>query len=141
MTQEGIDSVDWRSTGYYTWRTRPRRKCQSKSFRPIAFHSFEAGAKKLLTEEDRRELELALVADPKRGKVIERTGGFRKVRFARPSRREGKRGGTLVIYYLLDRRDRIYLLLVYAKGVKDNLTRAEENELRKLAKALEEEEI
>ena len=44
-----------------------------------------------------------------------------------------------MIYYLLDRRDRIYLLLVYAKGVKDTLTRAEENELRKLAKILEEE--
>jgi len=35
--------------------------------------------------------------------------------------------------------DRIYLLLVYAKGVKDDLTGAEENELRRLAKALEEE--
>ena len=45
-----------------------------------------------------------------------------------------------MVYYFLDRRDRIYLLLVYAKGVKDNLTRAEENELRKLAKLLEEEE-
>ncbi len=105
----------------------------------VSTHSFEAGAKKLLTEDDRRELELMLVEDPKRGQVIERTGGFRKVRFARPSRREGKSGGTRVIYYLLDRRDRIYLLLVYAKGVKDNLTRAEENELRKLAKALGEE--
>ena len=71
--------------------------------------------------------------------MVERTGGFRKVRFARPSRREGKSGGTRVIYYFLDRRDRIYLLLAYAKGVKDNLTRAEENELKKLAKALEEE--
>ena len=105
----------------------------------VSTHSFEASAKKLLTEEDRRELELLLVEDPKRGQVIERTGGFRKVRFARPSRREGKSGGTRVIYYFLDRRDRIYLLLVYAKGVKDNLTRAEENELKKLAKALEEE--
>lgn len=43
------------------------------------------------------------------------------------------------MYYFVDGRDRIYLLLVYAKGVKDNLTRAEENELRKLAKELEEE--
>ena len=43
------------------------------------------------------------------------------------------------MYYFVDRRDRIYLLLVFAKGVKENLTRAEENELRKLAKALEEE--
>lgn len=41
------------------------------------------------------------------------------------------------MYYLVDRRDRIYLLLAYAKGVKDNLTRAEENELRKLAKTFE----
>jgi hypothetical protein len=90
-----------------------------------------------LTEEDRRELELLLLEDPNRGQLIERTGGFRKVRFARPNRREGKSGGTRVIYYFLDRRDRIYLLLVYAKGVKDDLTRAEENELRKLARALE----
>jgi len=90
-----------------------------------------------LTEEDRRELELLLLEEPTRGQLIEWTGGFRKVRFARPSRREGKSGGTRVIYYLLDRRDRIYLLLVYAKGVKDDLTRAEENDLRKLARALE----
>lgn len=105
----------------------------------MATRSFESSAKKLLSEEDRRQLELLLLGDPRHGKVIERTGGFRKVRFARPSRREGKSGGTRVIYYLLDRRDRIYLLLVYAKGVKDTLTRTEENELRKLAKALEEE--
>jgi len=84
-------------------------------------------------------LELLLLEDPTRGQLIERTGGFRKVRFARPSRREGKSSGTRVIYYLLDRRERIYLLLVYAKGVKDDLTRAEENDLRKLARALEEE--
>ena len=105
----------------------------------VSTHGFEASARKVLTEDDRRELELLLVEDPRRGQVIERTGGFRKVRFARPSRREGKSGGTRVVYYFVDRRDRIYLLLVYAKGVKENLTRAEENELRKLAKALEEE--
>ena len=80
---------------------------------------------------------MLLLEEPTRGQLIERTGGFRKVRFARPSRREGESGGTRVIYYLLDRRDRIYLLLVYAKGVKDDLTRAEENDLRKLARALE----
>ena len=106
----------------------------------VATPSFETSAKKLLTEDDWRELELFLLEDPRRGQVIERTGGFRKVRFARSSRREGKSGGTRVIYYLLDRRDRIYLLLVYSKAVKDNLTRAEENELRKLARELEAEE-
>lgn len=105
----------------------------------VATHGFEASAKRILTEEDRRRLELLLLEEPRRGQLIERTGGFRKMRFARPSRREGKSGGTRVIYFVLDRRNRIYLLLVYAKGAKDDLTRAEENELRKLARALEEE--
>jgi hypothetical protein len=103
----------------------------------IATRTFESSAKKLLTEEDRRQLELLLVADPRRGQVIERTGGFRKVRFARPSRREGKSGGTRVIYYFIQRKDRIYLIEVYAKGVKDDLTRAEENALREVARILE----
>ena len=103
----------------------------------IATRVFEASAKKLLTEEDRHRLELLLVADPRRGQVIERTGGFRKVRFARPSRKEGKIGGTRVIYYFIQRKDRIYLIDVYAKGVRDDLTRAEENGLRQAARVLE----
>jgi len=105
----------------------------------IATPSFESSAKKVLTEEDRRKLELMLVADPRSGPVMERTGGMRKVRFARPSRREGKSGGTRVIYYFVQRAGRIYLIEVYAKGVKDDLTRAEENALRELARILEEE--
>jgi hypothetical protein len=103
----------------------------------VATHSFEASAKRLLTEDDRRALELLLLEDPRRGQLMERTGGFRKIRFARPSRREGKRGGTRVVYYLLEARDRIYLLLVYSKTAKEDLTQAQENELRMLAKALE----
>lgn len=103
----------------------------------VSTRMFEASAKKLLTEDDRRELELLLVADPRRGEVIQRTGGFRKVRFARPSRNEGKSGGTRVIYYFIQRKDRIYFIEVYAKGVKDDLTRGEENALREVAKALQ----
>jgi hypothetical protein len=59
------------------------------------------------------------------------------VRFARPSRKEGKSGGTRVIYYFIQRKDRSYLIDVYAKGVKDDLTRAEENGLRQAARVLE----
>jgi hypothetical protein len=103
----------------------------------VATDSFEASAKRLLTEDDRRALELLLLEDPRRGQLMERTGGFRKIRFARPSRREGKSGGTRVVYYFVDARDRIYLLLVYSKSAKDDLTQAEENELRRLAKVLE----
>lgn len=78
-----------------------------------------------------------LLEKPTRGELMERTGGFRKMRFARPSRREGKSGATRVVYYFLDRRDRIYLLLAYPKASRDDLTRTEENELRNFARALE----
>jgi len=91
-------------TQYYTQSAEPGWRWPIEI---VSTHSFEASAKKLLTEEDRRELELLLVEDPRRGQVIERTGGFRKVRFARPSRREGKSGGTRVIYYYIDRRARV----------------------------------
>lgn len=105
----------------------------------VSTPAFEVAAKRLLTEEDRRYLEVLLLDDPRRGQLVQRTGGFRKMRFARPSRREGRSGGTRVIYYYVDRMDRIYLVLVYAKGAKDDLTQAEENELRKLAKIFDEE--
>lgn len=113
---------------------------QSSLFEFISTFEFERSAKNLLTEEDRRHLELLLLEDPRRGQAIERTGGFRKVRFGRPSRREGKSGGTRVVYYYVERKDRIYLLLMYSKSVKDALTRAEEKELRRLGRALEGEE-
>ena len=103
----------------------------------VSTPSFESSAKKLLTDEDRRQLELVLLSDLAAGAVIERTGGFRKIRFARPSLREGKSGGTRVIYYFIERRSRIYLVLVYSKNVKDDLTTAEENELRKMARQLD----
>ena len=109
-------------------------------FHFIATSVFEDAAKKLLTEEDRHRLEQLLLRDPLVGRVIEHTGGVRKMRFARPSRREGKSSGTRVIYYFVDRKDRVYLIDVYGKTMKADLTRAEENRLRKLAKLLDEEE-
>jgi len=42
-----------------------------------------------------------------------------------------------VIYYFIQRKDRIYLIEVYAKAVKDDLIRAEENGLREVARVLE----
>ena len=99
---------------------------------------FEASARRLLTEDDRRELELLLAVDPTRGAVIPGAGGVRKLRFARRSRREGKSGGTRVIYYFVDTEHRIYLLDMYSKRQKEDLTRAELKTLRVLARSVRE---
>ncbi len=64
---------------------------------------------------------------------------FANCGFARQSQSEGKSGGVRVIYYFVDREERVYLLLVYAKNQKDDLTRAEKNALKEIAKELKRE--
>ena len=67
---------------------------------------------------------------PKTGDVIQRTGGLRKVRWA--SGGGGKRGGVRVIYFHATDEGQIRMLLIYRKGVKDDLSAAEKKILRTL---------
>ena len=55
--------------------------------------------------------------------MIRGTRGIRKIRWAMPGR--GKRGGSRIIYYWQAKEEHIYLLTVYARGAKDDLTVAE----------------
>ena len=84
----------------------------------------------LLTDEEYREFQAALIADPKSGDTITGTGGLRKIRWSAPGR--GKRGGVRIIYYHVDARDRIYLLVIYTKSEKDDLSQDEMRVLRRL---------
>lgn len=93
--------------------------------------TFEQSAKGLLNEEDRRELEIALVEHPDRGELIPRTGGFRKLRWAAGGK--GRSGGARVVYFHVAHRETIYMILAYGKGVKEDLTESERKELKKLA--------
>ena len=51
----------------------------------------------LLSDEEYRQLQMALVLHPEIGAVIPGSGGLRKVRWSIGGR--GKRGGVRVIYY------------------------------------------
>jgi hypothetical protein len=75
-----------------------------------------------------------LAAHPKAGVVMQGTGGIRKLRWVRESM--GKRGGVRVIYYYHDERMPLYLLTIFGKGEKDNLTKAEQTALRRLVRML-----
>lgn len=64
------------------------------------------------------------------GEVITQTGGLRKVRWVTAGR--GKSGGTRVIYYHIVSQSQIRMILIYRKGIKDDLTPKEKAVLRKL---------
>lgn len=84
----------------------------------------------LLTDDEYADFQRNLAGNPWAGDVIQGTGGLRKVRVA--ARGHGKRGGARVIYYYVSSAAQIRLLLIYAKGRKDDLSAAEKRTLRNL---------
>lgn len=84
----------------------------------------------IFTNEEYSELVFFLAEHPDAGEIIPGTGGVRKVRW--PARGQGKRGGARVIYYFRDLNVPVYLLAVYAKGEKLNLTMREKKTMEKL---------
>ena len=88
-----------------------------------------------LNENDLKRLQEEILLDPKTGAVMRETGGIRKMRFAFEHR--GKSGSIRVIYIDFEVYEKIYLITAYPKNEKDNLTKAERNELRELVKVLE----
>ena len=104
----------------------------------IELPSFRSEWKALqLTDSDLSRLQEELLANPQVGAIMKETGGIRKMRFAFENR--GKSGSVRVIYVDFEIREKIYLITAYPKSEKDNLTKAERNELKKLVEILEHE--
>ncbi|RCW71296.1 RelE toxin of RelEB toxin-antitoxin system [Pseudorhodoferax soli] len=91
-------------------------------------------ADKLLSVAERQELIRYLALHPKAGDLMEGTGGVRKLRWGRGD--HGKSGGVRAIYYFHDEQMPLYLLTLFAKGDRANLSKAERNELAGLTVVL-----
>ena len=81
--------------------------------------TFVADADKLWSEDERLEFLAWLAANPDAGDVIPESGGCRKVRWSRAG--TGKRGGVRVVYFTRLSAGEIWLLLIYAKSMRDNI--------------------
>jgi mRNA-degrading endonuclease RelE of RelBE toxin-antitoxin system len=84
----------------------------------------------LLSDDEYREFQQYLADNPLSGDPIQKTGGLRKIRWS--SGGKGKRGGVRIIYYYVTAASQIRLLLIYKKGVKDDLTEKEKKILRQI---------
>ena len=91
-------------------------------------------AGKLLSDVDRRAIVDHLAAHPAVGDLVEGTSGVRKLRWARGGR--GKSGGVRVIYYFHSEAMPLYLLTIFAKNERANLSKADRNELAGLVDVL-----
>lgn len=95
---------------------------------------FLKDADDLIEESDRARLVEFIGANPEAGDVIPETGGVRILRWALPG--GGKRGGARVIYFFHNETLPVFLLAMYGKNEKANLTREERNAMTKLVPAL-----
>lgn len=80
-----------------------------------------------MTETERFDLVTFIASNPDAGAIIEGTGGVRKVRFARTG--TGKSGGYRVITFFTGPSLPVFLITVYAKSGRENLSKAERNAL------------
>jgi hypothetical protein len=86
-----------------------------------------ADAVRLFSEAERATIVDIVSTDPQCGVVIVGTGGVRKLRV--PASGRGKRGGARVIYLFGGDDVPIFLLAVFAKNERSDLTQAQRNEL------------
>jgi hypothetical protein len=89
-----------------------------------------------LNDDDLRSLERALMENPEAGKVMARTGGVRKMRFAPASRGMGKRGALRVCYIWIPDCRAIGLFMIYPKKEQDTLTAEDEKVCRLLSERI-----
>lgn len=102
----------------------------------VELESFSKEAKKLLTSQEIDSIINFLSSRPKSGEVIQGTGGVRKLRWALESRSKGKSGGVRVIYYYCNNSIPLFLVAVFDKSVKINLSKEEKNQLALLTNKL-----
>jgi hypothetical protein len=98
----------------------------------VELPEFLRRAKAIMAEDERAALVDFIAACPEVG--VSLGGGLRKVRFARPG--GGKSGGYRTVYVFGGERVPIFLVTVFAKNEKDNLSKGEQAELVALSKAL-----
>jgi hypothetical protein len=92
--------------------------------------SYRSDAERLFSQDERKAVVDRLAADPACGVTIPGSGGVRKVRFGFGGR--GKSAGARIIYLFSGERLPVFVLAVFAKNEKADLSMAERNALARL---------
>lgn len=85
--------------------------------------TFQKQADKIWPEDERLEFITWIATNPEAGEVIPGADGARKVRWGRAG--VGKSGGARIIYFNLTAEEVVFLIAVYAKNNRTNMSPAE----------------
>jgi hypothetical protein len=121
-------------TAYYISRQQGAGELLEFIYLPL----FERTRKGVLTDAEVKEVEDALLANPRSGVVIIETGGVRKVRAAQDYR--GKSGSARVVYLYVEEQATVYFILAFPKNVQGNLTPEQKRLVRALVVQVRQEE-
>jgi mRNA-degrading endonuclease RelE of RelBE toxin-antitoxin system len=83
-----------------------------------------------LLRKDFEDFKRELAENPARGVIVTGTGGVRKIRLKSASK--GKSGGFRVCYFYYDEKGDLFLIMIYPKNVKEDLSPAEKKQLKAL---------
>jgi len=100
----------------------------------VELTEFQRKSSKLMSADEIYSVINYLADHPAAGDIMQGTGGLRKLRWS--AHGKGKSGGVRVIYYFHNESLPLFLLTVFGKGEKANLTKAERNDLAKLTSIL-----
>jgi hypothetical protein len=106
----------------------------SLAFRSLGPRSSAKAAKLGLKDEDHQAIKRLILKHPERGDMMQGTGGLRKMRFSPRSSGRGKSGSARVCYIVFVAADTCYLVTIFAKNEKPNLSDAEKAQVRKWVK-------
>jgi len=96
----------------------------------IETDAFTRRVVEVMSDDEYRNLQQALLARPTHGVLIPGTGGARKIRWGSQAR--GKRGGFRVIYYWHPARQIFLMLYLYSKTEQGDLTATQRRGLGKV---------
>lgn len=95
---------------------------------------FTRRMQEFFSDDEYRELQTEIIANPDIGKVIPGSGGIRKMRWRKKG--IGKRGGLRILYYWFIQPKKILMLFAYQKNVQEDISK---DQLKTLRKIIEEE--
>ena len=102
----------------------------------VELSEFTEWIAEFLADETYAKLQRELMENPQKGDVIPGCGGLRKIRTPDPKRGKGKRSGARVIYLHVPEANWFFMLDIYGKDERDDLTAAEKKSLGKLGEEL-----